>query len=168
MKVLRWLDDNFEMYFVSTILSIMVVVVACQVLFRAIGWKVAWQEEIARYLSAWLIHISVALCIKKKKHISVDILPMLLKTERQHVILTIITDIAFFAFAVCVFFPGYGIINKLMFVSVQRSASMRIPMWIPYLSFEVGSLIWIIRLIQDIYLQLKSLKSKEGGVNTQL
>lgn len=42
----------------------------------AIGWPIAWTEEVQRYLHIWLIFLAIPLAIRRGSHLSLQILPL--------------------------------------------------------------------------------------------
>lgn len=66
MKIIKWLDDNFEEFILVILLLAMTLIMGIQVFTRyLLGNSLAWSEEITRYLFIWSGFISVSYCTKK-------------------------------------------------------------------------------------------------------
>lgn len=149
MKLLKTLDENFEEYFLMMVLPIMTLLASAQIVFRYfLNFPLGWTEEVLRYLFIWLVYISISLGVKKRKHIKVDLI-LLLLPKKGKFIMSIFSNIMFILFAILISYYGYKSVFRLLFVYPQHSASIELPLWIPYLSVPFGLTLTVIRLIQD-------------------
>lgn len=164
MNLLKKLDNNFEEVISCVLLITMTIVIAIQIALRFLGLPLAWTEEMARYMFVWLIYMSCALGVKRRKHIKVEFATLLFK-EKGNFILALISNIIFMIFAGIITYNGVILIYKLQFIQGQLSPAMRIPMSIPYSSFVIGSILMFLRLLQDT---LKFIKEKQNKSNTNI
>ncbi|PRO66302.1 TRAP transporter small permease [Alkalicoccus urumqiensis] len=160
MKLLHWLDEHFEETLLIIFSMIMVTVITLQVFMRHVmGASLSWSEELARYLFIWLVYVGISYGVKKQRHIKVDVLLVLLK-ERGKIILTLIANVFFLAFAVFVIIYGTRITGQLMGFG-QTSPALSLPMWIVYAATPVGMALTSIRIIQQMIKQVAALRG--GG-----
>ena len=60
-KILKWLDDNIELYICVFLMSFMTLLVFVQVVMRYVfNNSLSWSEELARYTFIWLIYIGIS------------------------------------------------------------------------------------------------------------
>lgn len=156
MKILHWLDRHIEEVLLVLFSTVMVAVIFMQVVMRQLDSSLSWTEEIARYCFIWLVYIGISYGVKKDRHIKVDVLLLLLKTKGK-LILTIIANLLFMAFAIFVIRYGYDIASQLLAFG-QKSPANQIPMGLIYLATPIGMGLTLIRLIQNLVKHIKALK----------
>ena len=84
MKIIKWLDDNFEEFILVILLLAMTLIMGIQVFTRyLLGNSLAWSEEITRYLFIWSGFISVSYCTKKCISIKIEQYLSFLREEKQ-------------------------------------------------------------------------------------
>ncbi|MCG8482928.1 MAG: TRAP transporter small permease [Clostridia bacterium] len=148
MDIIKKIETNFEEVLCAILLAAMTVIIFIQIIFREMGIPAAWSEELARYMFVWQIYIGCALGVKRRKHIKVDAVMLLIK-DKWHVVMYIISNILFMVFCIIISIYGMELLYKIQFIQKQVSPAMRIPTVIPYSSFVFGCLLMIIRLVQD-------------------
>ncbi|MFL0465316.1 TRAP transporter small permease [Virgibacillus pantothenticus] len=159
LKVIRCLDKHIEEYLLVILSATMVLVIFLQVVMRyVLGSSLSWSEELARYCFIWSVYIGISYGVKRKRHISVDVLLVMLK-ERGRLILTILTNCLFIIFATIIIYYGADITIRLLSWG-QDSPALQIPMGVVYLAAPVGLGLCIIRLMQDILFTAEKLKNK--------
>lgn len=156
MKILHWLDQHIEEVLLVLFSTIMVAVIFMQVVMRQFNSSLSWTEELARYSFIWLVYIGISYGVKKDRHIKVDVLLLALKNKGK-IILTIIANLLFIAFAIFVIRYGYDIASQLLAFG-QKSPANQIPMGLIYLATPVGMGLTLIRLIQNLVKHIKALK----------
>lgn len=162
MKVLRLLDKYFEEVVCTALLFVMTFCIFMQIIFRAVGAPLAWTEELARYLFVWLVYVSCSFAVRIQSHIKLDILTLLVK-KRGKLVLDIFSDVIFFLFAVIIAYYGSQTVHKLFFVRPQISPGLKIPMWLPYLSVSLGSVMMAVRLVQSLVLRVTSYRKESNA-----
>ncbi|WP_088104458.1 TRAP transporter small permease [Halalkalibacter urbisdiaboli] len=161
MKMLKWLDEHFEELFLVIFSIVMVVVIALQVFMRyVLDSSLHWSEELARYCFIWLVYIGISYGVKKQRHIKVDVVLILLK-DKWKIVLNIISNLVFLAFAMFIIFYGYTIVSKLLTWG-QTSPALQIPMGLVYLATPLGMGLTAIRIIQQIIKQVLTLIGKHS------
>ena len=81
MKVIHWLDKYFEEGLSAVLLAAMSVVILLQIILKWFHMPLSWSEEMARYMFIWLIYIASSYAVKKRSHIKVEILSLLVKEK---------------------------------------------------------------------------------------
>lgn len=158
MNVIRWLDKHLEEFLCVIILAAMTIAIFLQVVLRVAEAPLAWTEELARYLFVWLIYISSSYAIRVRGHIKVEIVALFLK-EKGKLILDIIANICFFAFALIIAIYGWKYIYQMASVRVQYSPTLHVNMIYPYMSFALGCSLMVFRIIQDTILRIREYKA---------
>ena len=160
MKIVSFIDKHLEEVLCAVLLAVMTIVIFLQIVLRLLGLPLSWTEEIGRYMFIWLIYIGCASAIRKRKHISVELLDLFLK-ERGKFVLDIISNVVFLIFAVILTYYSFSVVQR---VSTQLSPAIRMPMSIPYSSVLVGGALMVVRLIQDTIARFKERKKEIDGL----
>jgi TRAP-type C4-dicarboxylate transport system permease small subunit len=161
MRVLKWLDKHIEEVFLVIFSVVMVTAIFMQVFMRyVLGSSLAWSEELARYCFIWLVYLGISYGVKKQRHIKVDIVLILLK-DKWKIVLNIIANLIFLAFAVFVIIYGYSIADRLLSFG-QTSPALQLPMGLVYLATPVGMGLTAFRLIQQLIQLIRTLFGNES------
>lgn len=162
MRVLKWLDENIESFLMTILFSIMVIVTFAQIVLRYfVGDSLSWSEEAARYCFIWLVYIGISYAVKFQRHISVEAILLLFK-ERGKAVFNIISNLFFLAFAIYVIVVGSELALTLLSFG-QKSAALYLPMGLVYMAAPVGMVLTIIRIIQNLIIDIKRLS--KGNFN---
>ncbi|MHA6250776.1 TRAP transporter small permease [Oceanobacillus sp. CAU 1775] len=160
MKIIKWLDRHFEESILVILSGVMTVVIALQVFMRHVmGSSLSWSEELARYCFIWLVYIGISYGVKMQRHIKVDVLMHYLK-DKQKIIMGIVANLLFLAFSILIIIYGYDISKQLLGWG-QITPALKIPMGVVYMATPVGFTLTSIRLVQQIILQIQTLRGKE-------
>ena len=154
MKVLKWLDENIELYICVFLMSFMTLLIFVQVVMRYVfNNSLSWSEELARYVFIWLIYIGISYGCKLRKHIKIDAaLYLFPKKVRPYVV--VIGDILFIVFAVYITITGFTYSMEQIQYDM-RSPALKIPYQYIYLSTVAGFGLATIRQIQKIIFRVK-------------
>lgn len=160
MKILKWLDENIELYICVFLMSFMTLLIFVQVVMRYVfNNSLSWSEELARYVFIWLIYIGISYGCKLRKHIKIDAaLYLFPKKVRPYVVL--IGDLLFIAFAIYITVTGLAY-SMAQIQYNMRSPALKIPFQYIYMSTVVGFGLATIRQIQTIIYRVKCLKNGE-------
>lgn len=159
MKIVSFLDKHLEEVLLAILLSVMTLMIFMQIVFRVLGWPLSWTEELGRYMFIWMIYLGAASAIRKRKHISVELLDLFLKDNGKFV-LNIISNVIFMIFAAILTYYSIPVVQR---VAAQLSPAVRLSMAIPYSSVLVGSALMLIRLIQDTIARFRERKEAVGS-----
>jgi TRAP-type C4-dicarboxylate transport system permease small subunit len=162
MKLLKWLDEKFEMTLCVALMSLMTVIMFIQVVARRVfSRSLSWSEELARYLFLWLIYLGISYGAKIRKHIKIEaFLAVFPKKARPFV--TILGDILFLGFAVFIIYTSFIWVQRQIMLG-QLSPALHVPMWVIYASPFVGFIMTSIRQVQTIIFRVRELK--KGGAD---
>lgn len=158
-KVCKWIEENFEKWFLIISLIVMVVLIFVQVLLRLTGKSIVWIEELARYIMLYQIWIGAAYAVKEDAHIRISSFKNRFKGKSK-VRLELIVLTIWLIFSVWLIGEGCILVQEISKMG-QRSPAMRLPMVVPYLSVPIGGLLMSIRLVQKLKVYLVKLKEGE-------
>ena len=153
--------DFLETKVCCVLFMVTCVVLMIQVVFRQIALDVSWCEEIARYLNVWVIYLAASKAVHLGKHMSVDLLPIVLKGKAKTILFIFANIISLIFFLVLAKY-GSQVLMK-MTTYPQYSAANHINMILVYAAPTVGSFMMIIRELQILVGLIKDLFSKKGS-----
>ncbi len=113
-----------------------------------------WTEELARFMFIWAMYFAIPLTIKHRENIRVDVIYDKFSPKWRG-ILWMYSDLAFIVMAGSIFYTSLGYIH-MQWEFEQETAALRIPYYIPYAILPLGFGLMVIRLIQDISVELKT------------
>lgn len=120
----------------AILIAAMVVLIGSQVGFRyALNEPLAWTEEVARHLMVWSALLGAAVAYRRKGHLGMDVLVMLLSERRRRLVEIVLQVLSIGFFGVLVV-HGIPLVERTM---RQFSSAIRIPMGYIYASIPVGS-----------------------------
>lgn len=149
--------DGIEKYLTAILFAVMCVVLLLQIVFRVAKSPLSWSEEIARYLFVWIIYLASSRAMATEKHLTVDILPLLLK-GRAKVILHMTSTLLTLAFFVGMLYAGSLVLPNLL-VKTQFSPANHINMFFVYLAPTVGAVLMTIRALEILIRDVKKVVS---------
>ncbi|SBW12841.1 TRAP transporter, DctQ-like membrane protein [uncultured Alphaproteobacteria bacterium] len=156
MKIIKFLDDYFEMYVCIALMSAMTLILAVQVFMRYVMQaSLTWSEELARYIFVWLIYMGISYGAKIMKHIRIEAAVLLLPEKGQRYV-EIVGDVLFLAFACFIVYTSWGIVQKQLLLG-QTSPAIQMPMWMLYSAPLVGFGLTALRQIQAIAYRVRLL-----------
>jgi TRAP-type C4-dicarboxylate transport system permease small subunit len=123
---------------VFVLMLALVVVVFSQVALRYLTYQpLAWTEEVARYAFIWLSLLGAAVGGRRGVHFAVDLLPRRLPPRAGRMLRAGIrlTEVGFYGLLA---WSGLQIVRV---THLQRSASIDLPMSIPYAAIPVAALL---------------------------
>ncbi|MBM7713232.1 C4-dicarboxylate transporter DctQ subunit [Bacillus thermophilus] len=150
MKTLSNWIEAFEKLASILLIAAMTVVLFISVIFRYfLNAPLFWANEASIFMMAWLTFIGGSLGLKYKSQASITFLVDRF-SEKGRKILFIMTHIIILIALAFLLYLSYQWVFTL---SPQKSSSMRLPMWLPYLSVPVGLTFAFIHLL-DYFIDL--------------
>lgn len=163
MNKLKKYYDKFEEYLLVYSLVFTVIVVFLQVIMRFVFKSaLSWSEELTRYVFIWQIWLGASLAVRESKHIRVEIIFGLLKGKAVH-IAELVAYLIWFGFCVFIVINSIDLMEYLIRTR-SFSPAMQLPLAYAYASVPVGCGMMGLRLIENIYLEIKALFAKEEVV----
>jgi len=160
MKVLKFIDEQFEKWFLIASLIVMVLVTFMQIVLRWFNAATVWAEEFSRYVMLYQVWVGASYAVHEDAHIRITALIGKLSGGRRRgmdlVVLTL-----WLLFALWLTVEGCVLVGKIAAMG-QVSSAMRIPMTIPYASVPIGGALMTIRLVQKIVERLRNTQEEEA------
>ena len=160
MKVLKFIDEQFEKWFLIVSLIVMVLVTFIQIVLRWFNAATVWAEEFYRYVMLYQVWVGASYAVHEDAHIRITALIGKLSGGRRRgmdlVVLTL-----WLLFALWLTVEGCVLVGKIAAMG-QVSSAMRIPMTIPYASVPIGGALMTIRLVQKIVERLRNTQEDEA------
>lgn len=160
MSSLNWLDENFEKPFLFLGMLSIILIITFQTFYRYIGAYLTdgaagaiWTEELARFIFIWISYLAIPTAIKKRNNIRVDIVFDRLSPRFQG-ISWVVVDLCFLSLVGVVFVEGVNNL-KMLLLYPQVAPGTGMSYFIPYLVLPIAFGLMAIRLLQDLYKQVK-------------
>ncbi len=154
MKIIKWLDENFEEYILMTLLVMIASIMMLQIVMRYVfNASLSWPEELTRYCFVWSTFIGISYSIKKGSMLRIDAIlgVMPKKVQKLIDITTQVIVLAFFGFLLSNAFE----VVKGIYASGQKSPAIGIPMYLIYSCTIVGFSLAILRGFQVLAVTVK-------------
>ncbi|MGB5870442.1 MAG: TRAP transporter small permease [Albidovulum sp.] len=157
MDFLRILDKNAERWALLVFYVLLVVTMAVEVLRREIfAYSSIWGEEIVRYSFIYLAWIGAAAAVKDRVHIRIDVVMHYLG-PRAKALLYIFGDLVMVAVALGALYWSFETV-QVSFKYGSVSHGLRVSMVWFYLAVPIGFTLMIVRLVQSLSRDLRSLR----------
>lgn len=158
MKIIKWLDDKFEESILIVSLVFTVAIIFAQVLMRYVFKNsLSWSEELARYIFLYQIWLGASYAVKRTSHLRIEIIKTKLSPKNKIIFDTFALTI-WLIFSIFLASKSFSL-TVAIFQRGQLSPAMRMPMGYAYASVPIGSGLMCIRLIQQMFINKKKLKT---------
>ena len=159
MTMIRWLSRKLEAFEEKSLLILVCAnlsLIFTNVLLRyGFNKTLTWGEELSRYIFVAITYFGASAGVRMKGHIVVDLLIVIFPKTRKF--LVIISNIFAALFCVLIFVSSSTFAYFLKGIG-QTTTGLSIPMWIPYLSVIMGSLMMFFRFNEVFLAALTSNK----------
>lgn len=121
---------------------------------------IAWVDEISKYLIIWGAYIGMAVALRDKHHIRVDMLYEAMPESAKRWT-NLFADAVGLLF--CTFLVYHGselVLNKLE--TGQESMDVGVPLWIVYSIMPISGVLFGVRFIENVIHHIRD-KQEEGG-----
>lgn len=134
-----------------------------QVVMRTIfNRSLTWSEELIRYIYIWLCWVGISLCERRNEHIQLTFVLNAFPVAVQKLI-GIVIHIGLIFFTAWLTWLGFQLVGSV-YTMGTTSTALNIPMYLVYLSFPIGCLLYCIRVACKLPGELKKyVKGKGGG-----
>lgn len=148
-KILYWIC--------SLLMCSMAALIFVQVVARYVFQdSLTWSEEIGRYIFVWMSFLGMAVAIKAKAHVALDILLKSVQAKTKTA-LTILNAIFVSCFAVGIIYGGFLLVELGM---RQRSAALELPMQVIYSIIPLSGILMLYFTISETIAYLKEAHAK--------
>ena len=157
--------DKLEEVVLCLSLVATTLIIFMQIIMRSVfNSSLTWSEELTRYIFIWQIWLGVSIAQKQKQHIRVELLFSIFKSEKFKDVIEIIATLIMIAFNIFLIYYGIEVVMQ-MISRGNLSGAMRMPMWYVFLSLPVASSIFCLRLVGQLFTDVKDLigKTSKGG-----
>lgn len=152
--------EKAEHFLIAVLLLVMTVMAFTQVVTRYVfSFTIIWLEEATRYCMIWMCFVGMALCVRKKCHITIDLFPDIFRNKLHFKFYDIIINAIIIVFCLFFFYYAWGL-TRDAFVNNQLSSGLKMPKWIMYSSMCIGSVLSIFHAVTESIFQIKGGKSK--------
>ncbi|ARK29777.1 TRAP transporter large permease [Halalkalibacter krulwichiae] len=164
-KVIQLIDHHFEEVFIVLGFLTFILFINAQVLnryllpFLEIGNITTWTEEVSRYIFIWISYLGASLAIKRRESIQVNFFIGRLSEDLRKSI-NIANSIFIIYFSYILIENGYATL-LMQWANNQTSPALGIPMVIPYAAVPLGFALIMIRVVQNIVIDLKGARIKD-------
>ena len=153
MRAWKFIEKNFEKWFLIISLVAMVLIIFMQVVLRWFHAATVWAEELARYIMLYQVWIGASYAVHEDAHIRITALIGKLTGNKRRVSETVVLTL-WLIFALWLTVEGVQLVKEIAIMG-QVSSAMRIPMTIPYASVPLGGALMSIRLVQKLIQGMK-------------
>lgn len=148
----------------ATILMTLTAAVFTSVIVRYFGLfqgSMPWIDELARYLSIWLVFLGSAVALQQGKHVSADFL-LGIVAPRVRPYLSLLIMLSMLVFLVVLTREGIGLVQRTM---RQLSPALGVPMGYVYLAIPMGGALMILVATRSIVEAIGQLISQRGSTD---
>lgn len=162
MGFIRWglkiLDERIENWLITIFYTYFIIIIVLEVILRyGFNKSTIIGEETARHSFIWLSWMAASLAVRKRIHIKIAYLELKV-SERVQYYLNFLYNGLFILF--CMISIGYVIPiiqSQIEYETLSRAAQY--PMFLIYLSIPLGYGMMILRVIQNIHIDIKDMKA---------
>lgn len=129
MRAWKFIEKNFEKWFLIISLVAMVLIIFMQVVLRWFHAATVWAEELARYIMLYQVWIGASYAVREDAHIRITALIGKLTGNKRRVSETVVLTL-WLIFALWLTVEGVQLVKEIAIMG-QVSSAMRIPMTIP-------------------------------------
>ncbi len=152
---IRLLWENLEVSICMITMTLMVVIVFAQVVGRYVfNYSFSWSEEIARFLMVWITFAGSAYAFRMGAHIGVTVIVDRLPPGMALYVKLLARVLTIVFFMVLGYYGWHHTMEQ--YLMGQLAPATRIPVAIPYSAVPIGSLLVIIRLIDQAIQDFKN------------
>jgi TRAP-type C4-dicarboxylate transport system permease small subunit len=160
-KMSAW-ADNLAQKFLFLLISIILILVFLQVIFRYIfSQSIVWSEEVSRYAFVWATFVGASLASRQALHVAVGIVVDHVPSMAKRY-LSIIANILVLVF-VCVATVVTGQVT--LRALNQQTAVLQVPMAIPYAGMCLGC---VLLVIQQLSIVSRAIKGEDISWETTM
>jgi C4-dicarboxylate transporter DctQ subunit len=140
--------EKIEEHIVIAAVTLALILCIIQVTFRYfLDFPLGWPEELIRYLIILIVYVGASIAVRKKSHISVDLLATLLPGLKKFLEYTAALSGVVFCFIIIVL--GTQFVGSLI-ESGQIAVTLKIPIYIVYSILPIGGVLLLFHYVLEI------------------
>lgn len=150
MKIINWwgkFNSILDKILLIVAATVMVGVLACisleGILRNTIGFTSGWMEEFPRLFMVFPIFLLMGPLLRMNKHITSDIVGLMIKQERPRVVLKLAVQLCVVVGGAIMMWAGIAGVRGFQQIGMVTATEIEIPLWILYLSVPIGSAVLI-------------------------
>ena len=154
MKVISWLDANFERVCCTVLFAAFSTVMIVNIIMRFVFQNaIPWASDLVLFIFAWFVMFGMSYCVKTRSHISVTVLTDRLSPSGQRFCSTLVSVILIL-FMALICYNGIRLLDDRS-VANKFGLLFRYPLWTMYCALPVGCALSALRLVQNLREDLK-------------
>lgn len=151
MRVVTGFVRHFEEIAAGSFLVLMSVATFGNVILRyAFNSPIQWAEEFSRYAFIWVVFLGAAACSKRKLHIAIDSLALLVPPAVrramavlvQLVVLTLMAALTYYGWVLCR-------------LATQATSTLNIPQYVVYLVVPFSAALIFLHALRDLWAEVR-------------
>jgi TRAP-type C4-dicarboxylate transport system permease small subunit len=164
MKIIKALSDGMEK--ILKIVGLIALILMVGMIFFNIVSRAFFQEtfgvteEWPVWLMIWSVFMFIGLDIKENAHISVDLIPNLLKGKKRFV-LDMCISLIMLVFGILFLYACWSDVLMAKKIHLSTITSVPVPVWIVKLCMPLGMIFFIFHSIEKMMNEIRMLR--EGG-----
>lgn len=133
------------------LMTILVIAVFCQIVFRFFDRSLPWTEELSRYAMIWMTFLGAAYAVSTRAHIGMELFVERAQGVTKQILIVLAATISGLFFVMMIV-KGYELSMRVM---DQSTAVLQIPMGIVYLIMPISGAVLLINLLHVTVKELK-------------
>ncbi len=162
-KILRILNHIEEMVLGFTLLGLAIFVFIQVVMRYGFHFAFSWAQELGRYLTIFLTFLGASLGVKYGTHFSMEAVVKYLPPRFSHLVGALANFICGIFFLFVIYFAWIQITKLHKYGA--RTATLHIPMYIPYISIPLFSLTISVRFFHVAYSHVRQILNPEPSAD---
>jgi len=159
MKVIKWLDKNFEKYILVFLLVMMLSVLSLNVFLRIFNAETHWAARVAQLCLVISSFFSVSYCIRRGSSLKIDLLLKSIPPIAQKIMVFTVKLILLILFSLLAI-ASWGTLGQYLELGTT-DAALGIPLSNFYILVFIGFVVTVIRCIQSLFFEFFPEKNPE-------
>lgn len=148
MKLLQWLDENFERTILTFVTAAMLAMLGAAVFSRyVINISISWAEEFSIFGMVYMTYFGTSYAAKYRRHIRISIFRDMCN-QKNRCLIDIMCNIAFMVFLVFLVYGSWKM-TVLAYETGQRASASGLPRFLAIGGLPVAFTLTIVRLAVD-------------------
>lgn len=163
VSLLSWIDRNLEKIVAAITTIVLLASCFAGVISRyVLNMSLTWTEEVSLIALIWLAYFGAAISVTRRRHLRIELVPMLCFGEKGQKIVSICVNIVFLGFAL---FIVKGTFDMAMLAqrTNQVFAATGIPKWTSIMAVPGAFSVIALRVFQDTLRHIREYRAMGTG-----